>query len=200
MKKLLLVLAGMLLLVACIPVEDFGAYWGKAGVDQALAGSWKHIAASPDQTREHGYGIGDIMHFVERDGAYEESFNEGKAPGDLPAGPYKTLVIGKYRFLACGGKSGLIERYRVNGNELTFCDAFGPKQVEFVQANFPRVANLKKNPAEGSYLVIKLFDDEVFQVLSKIPDTDDYWVCDTKYERVRGRESAQQAIRGAARP
>jgi hypothetical protein len=47
---------------ACIHVEDFGAYWDKAGTDRALAGTWKQVSASPDQTRAHGYGIGDTMH------------------------------------------------------------------------------------------------------------------------------------------
>jgi len=37
---------------------------------------------------------------------------------------------------------------------------------------------------DEDYPEIALFDDEVFNILSKIPATDDYWFCDVRLERV----------------
>jgi hypothetical protein len=45
--------------------------------------------------------------------------------------------------------------------------------------------NIGRNRGEGRYLVIKQFDDEVFQALASIPDTPSYWDCDRTFERVR---------------
>ena len=45
--------------------------------------------------------------------------------------------------------------------------------------------NIAKNRGEGSYVVIKQFDDEVFQALASVPDTNSYWDCDRKFERIR---------------
>ena len=70
MKKLCLVVA-CVSLISCIPVDDFGSYWDKAGADPQLAGTWKRIAANPQQTREQGYSTGDVMRLVAKDGQYD---------------------------------------------------------------------------------------------------------------------------------
>ena len=57
--------------------------------------------------------------------------------------------------------------------------------VDFIEAHYPNGVNIGKNKGEGSYVTIKQFDDEVFQVVASIPDTPSYWVCDRKFERVR---------------
>src|ERR1700733_10302070 len=61
MKLRLFLLAVVLSHTACITVEDFGAYWDKAGTDGALAGTWKQVPSSPEQTRARGYGIGNTL-------------------------------------------------------------------------------------------------------------------------------------------
>jgi len=58
MRLCLFLLAVALSHTACINVEDFGVYWDKAGTDRALAGTWRQVPASADQTRAHGYAIG----------------------------------------------------------------------------------------------------------------------------------------------
>jgi hypothetical protein len=183
MKKVALI-AAMLSLASCIPVDDFGEYWDKALIDIRLAGDWKMVAATPDQTREHGYAIGDIMQFVPKDGAYDVTSESERAAGKQPMRA-KTITAGAYQFLAISAqKKGLIYRYKVGAQELELCMDLGPNQVEFVKTNYPYAKNLKKNRGEGSYLTIALLDGEVLGILSKIPDLDLYWDCDRKYVRV----------------
>ena len=179
----LLVLAALLPLASCITVEDFGQYWEKTGMDPQLEGSWKMVAADPEQTADHGYGIGQIMRMVRRGAAYEMAFDG--APDDPPMYPVRTLNVAHYRFLAMraeGEKGGLIWRYKLQGRVLELCQT---DLVDFVERNYPNAVNLRENEGEGSYMNIALFDDHVFTILSKVPDTEQYWFCETKYDRVR---------------
>jgi hypothetical protein len=182
MVKRLLVLAALLPLAACIPVEDFGASWDKATLDRGLAGAWKQVATRPDQDRDHGYGTGNVIRLVVKDNAYEMSvYGEDGKLTDRPQYPIKTLNAGRYRFLAAGPKRGLMSMYKLTGGTLTFCDAVGT-MVEFVQTHYPNAINVKRG--EGEYLTIALLDNEAVTILSGIPDTDTYWMCDSKLERV----------------
>jgi len=114
MKKSFLVLLALLPQVSCINVEEFGGCWEKTEMDKRLAGDWKRVPASPDQTREHGHGIGDVTHFIEKDGAYELP---ATAP-DRPFYPVKTLKTGPYQFLVFGPHKGIIVRYKLDGGVL----------------------------------------------------------------------------------
>jgi len=38
--------------------------------------------------------------------------------------------------------------------------------------------------SDGDFMQIQLFDEQVFTILSKIPDTKAYWTCDAVYDRV----------------
>ena len=184
MRLRLFLLAAVLFQAACINVEDFGAYWDKAGTDRALAGTWRQVPASPEQTRAHGYGIGNTIHLSVKADAYEMVVrdNGGKRPDARY--PVKTLDVGRYHFLLTGRTKGFMERYSISGRTLLICQQFGPEMVEFLQARYPDARSVHKNQAEGDYLVIDTFDDEAFKVLSNIPDEEKYWVCDQKWERV----------------
>jgi hypothetical protein len=188
MKRSLLLLIPLLPLAACLTVEDFGAYWDKAGTDTRLAGNWKEVAARPDQTREHGYGIGNIFHIVERGGSYEISVqpvhDNPTKWHDRPLYPVKTLNVGPYHFLAVGKQKGLLVRYKVNATALDVCLPFGPNLVDFVESHYSNAVNMKKNKGEGSYMTIALFDKEVFKILASVPDTETLWACEFKHERV----------------
>jgi hypothetical protein len=77
MRKFLLVVAA-LPLFSCFPVEDFGAYWDKAGMDKRLAGSWEISKAELLRLKKRdappiALGFGLTVRFVERGGAYEVS-------------------------------------------------------------------------------------------------------------------------------
>lgn len=183
MKKLCLVVA-CVSLISCIPVDDFGSYWDKAGADPQLAGTWKRIAANPQQTREQGYSTGDVMRLVAKDGQYDLTDDSAKAKGEKPM-PTRTLTAGEYQFLTIAQENkGFILRYKVTAQTLEFCDAFGPSLVAFVRSNYPHAASMKKNQGEGDYMTIAFFSEETRAILGKIPDTDEYWSCDQRYQRI----------------
>jgi hypothetical protein len=185
MRRRLFLLAVVLCQVACINVEDFGAYWHKAGTDPALAGTWRQVSASPEQTRARGYGIGNTMHLSIKGDAYEMIVrdSEGKRP-DAPFYPVKTLDVGRYHFLLARRTKGFMQRYSIAGSTLLVCQQIGPEMVELLRARYPDARSVHKNKAEGEYLVIDTFDDEAFRILSNIPDQGKYWACDQKWERV----------------
>ncbi len=57
--------------------------------------------------------------------------------------------------------------------------------VDFLQSKHPTAKNIRKNIAEGTYVEIGTFDDEVFQVLSEIADNPAYWILISRYKKVR---------------
>jgi hypothetical protein len=185
MRLRLFLLAVVLSHTACINDEDFGAYWDKAGTDRALAGTWRQVSASPEQTRAHGYGIGNTIKLSVKADAYEMVVRdaEGKRP-DASFYPVKTLDVGRYHFLLNRRTKGIMQRYSISGRTLLVCQQFGPGMVEFLRARYPDARSVHKNKSEGEYLVIDTFDDEAFMILSNIPDQDKYWDCDQKWERV----------------
>ena len=183
MQKLCLVVA-CFSLISCIPVDDFGSYWDKAGADPLLAGTWKRVAANPQQTRERGYSVGDVMRLVEKDGQYDLTDESAKAKGEKSM-PAKTLTAGDYQFLAIAQENkGFILRYKVSAQTLEYCDAFGPSLVEFVRSNYPHAVGMKKSQGEGNYMTIASFNEETRAILGKIPDTAEYWSCDQRFERI----------------
>ncbi len=202
MKALLLAVA-TLSLVSCMPVDDFGAYWNKAGIDRRLAGRWKSIGDLQD-----GFALfGAEMSIVENNGAYELTLPANGAKDDVGPLLVKNLRSGRYQFLAvrfAPEKSGFMERYQIRGRVLQLCDE---SIDEFVSTNYPQAANLRNSGDVGSVMSIGLFDDEVFRILAKIPEmeawlhrsqaapSDDlprsaqpqnpYWYCYDAYQRVR---------------
>jgi len=184
MRLWLFILALMLSQTACINVEDFGSYWDKAGTDRALAGTWRQIPASPDQTRAHGYGIGNTIQFSVKGDAYEMVVRDAETQRSDEPYPVKTLDAGPYHFLLIGRTRGIMQRYFVTGRTLLVCQQFGPAMVEFLRARYPDARSVHRNKGEGAYLVIETFDDETFTILSSVPDDEQHWFCDQKLERV----------------
>jgi hypothetical protein len=183
MIKLLLAVA-TLSLVSCIPVEDFGTYWDKTELDKRLAGEWKWVAATPDQTLDESLPLlGERTRIAEKGGLYEVTpYSSALQLGNVPLFVTRTLSVGRYQFLAVHLSSGgFIQRYKTNGRVLELCQE---NIDEFVQTNYPHVANLENPGDVGDSMRIALFDSEVFAILSKVPDIKDYWYCEEKYERV----------------
>ena len=172
MRFRLFLLAVVLSQTACIKVEDFGTYWDKAGTDPALAGTWRQVSAFPEQTRAHGYGIGNTIELSVKADAYEMVVHdgEGKRP-DASFYPVKTLDVGPYHFLLTGRTMGIMDRYSISERTLLICMQFGPGMIEFLRARYPDARSVHKNKSEGEYLVVDTFDDEAFTILSNIPDT-----------------------------
>ena len=178
MKKLLLVIAA-LPLVACFEVDDFGAYWDKAGTDKRLVGTWKQTSSTSDQSEQTvDPSFDDSLRFAAKGGAFEISLN------GAPLYPVKTVKVGRYDFLVVQPKKGVLQRYTVSGHTLQFCDDDADAIEEFIKTHDQQTVNVQKTRSEGNYLEISLLDDRVFTILSKVPDTKAYWVCELRYERI----------------
>ena len=183
-----IVLVSALPLTSCIAVDDFGTYWSQAVPDRAIVGSWKQIQATVDQTRAHGYGIGNITTFVQKGDAFEMTATEqdGKAV-DRSMGNIKTLKIGNYDMIAFPAPNGMLDRYEIHGSAMNMCMAIGPAQVEWVEQHYPQATSVHKNHDEGEYLAIDVLDKEAYDILASIPATDEYWDCSWKFVRVPTR-------------
>jgi hypothetical protein len=100
MKRKILLSLLLLALEACIPVEDIGDYWSKAGRDPDLAGSWRVVAGPPEN-------IGTVRKFADIGGAYAMSvFDTHDNCMDDPASPLsiRTLEVGRYKLLIFAGQ------------------------------------------------------------------------------------------------
>jgi hypothetical protein len=127
------------------------------------------------------------VRFATKGGAYELSTSRDgeKAWGDL-AYPVKTLSVGGYQFLALrlpDENGGRLQRYTISDRLLELYFSDGSDLNEFVKARYPLTVNFKQG-SDGSYMEIGPLDDEVFTILSKIPDTKTYWNCEERYQKV----------------
>ena len=187
--------------VSCTPVEDFGTYWDKGFVDPALQGSWKRLTAPGENPAETT--CADMLRFTRNGTSFAL---QGIQPIDRTLEPdviaqvkadneervsARTLRIGKSLFLMEHDPAGpaknsdVIVRYEVRRGTLRQYFINNPEAVEFLEAKHPSAKNIHKNEGEGEYVVIKTFDDEVFQVLSEIADKPDYWFLNCEYKKVR---------------
>jgi hypothetical protein len=176
----------LLSLTTCIPVEDFGAFWDRTDLDQRLKGKWKQIAASPDQTREHGYGIGNISELVERDGAFELlHISTSSAGEDGPTWPVKTLTTGRHQWIVLGRRNAVLAGYQVDGRYLHICPGGDTLMAAFIRTRYPNASNIDTSLGVGPPVGIKLFDATAFAILRDYPGAD-HCIEETftKYERV----------------
>jgi hypothetical protein len=167
-----LIILLLLPLTSCLPVEDFRAYWDQADLDPQIKGKWKRIAKSPDETREHGYAIGDITEFVEKDGAFEVITRSSTGAQDTRF-PVKTFTTGRHRWLVLGRQKAVLLGYQVDGGYLDICPMGAePEMAEFVEKNYPGAPNLKVEHGMGPRVHIKLFDATAFALLRDYPGAD----------------------------
>jgi hypothetical protein len=162
---LCLVILLLVCLTSCFPVEDFGSYWNRAGIDARLSGVWRR----PDAAQ-------GFIKFVQKNGAYEIQ-RDGKA--EQPGYPIKTLNVGNYQFLLAGPKKGFLLRYKLEAGQLRLCWPLGANVAEFIAAKHPHPRNISLDAGPGPHVSITVFDDEVFDTLAHVPDTEAYWACDS---------------------
>jgi hypothetical protein len=187
MKSRLVLALLLLTLEACLPVEDLGDYWSKAGRDPGLAGTWR-IVEGPNTGRM-------VRKFVDTGEAYQLS-NFSPAGQLLNPEPrqssIRTLEIGRYKLLVFAGdlkpdgkrKGGMV-RYKLEGDSLEIILMDGSSWRMFAQTRYPKAANLTKNGGEGDYLDILTFDAQVARMISEVPDTDEFWHSFEKLARIR---------------
>ena len=186
--------------LACTPVEDFGQYWDKGFVDPALEGSWKKVAPpgenpndipGADQLRFTRNGTSYALQGINPiDPAFEpDVVAQIKADNEHRLSA-RTLRIGKSLFLMEHDPAGpaknsdVMVRYEVRRGRLREYWINNGDAVDFLKAKHPSAKNIRKNEAEGEYVVIKTFDDEVFRVLSEIADNPAYWFLNCEYKKV----------------
>jgi hypothetical protein len=189
MKKAF-VLCFVLLLTACIDVDDYGDYWDKATIDPALEGRWAKVSEEDDSKLTNQEYL-----FTVKNNAYSvQSFKSGKPTEDDPIYPVKTLELGRYKFAASGPDKGTIIRYEINGNESTWYVVNPSLAWDFIQKNFPDQTGIYRDDpdptdtAENNRdrpLHIGQFDDDVAKVLAAIPNNEVYWDPDTKLKKAQ---------------
>ena len=188
MKRKVVLALLLLTLEACLPVEDLGGYWSKAGRDPELAGSWRVVGGDSGNQ-------GLVRKFVNAGESYEVSnvSTQGQ-PVNVEPRPLaiRTIQLGRYKLLVCsvgvhpnGKREGVIVGYKLDGDSLEIYMMLGPSWLEFAQRRHPNAANLKKNVGEGEYLRVLTFDAQVAQMISEVPDTDEFWVPFERLVRVR---------------
>jgi hypothetical protein len=197
MKKHFLPVLAFLLLSSCTPVDDFAAYWDKGVVDPALEGRWKKIGI-PGQDLDSTPGADQLL-FVKDGPSYSwQMINplDSTLPADVAAQRKKdndgrwalrTLKIGNHLFFAIRGSEkpdGMMIRYETKGDLLLEYVMENGGAVGFLEAKHPTAKNIGRNTGEGRYVVIKTFDDEVFQILSEISDDAAFWELECRYQKL----------------
>ncbi len=185
MKKWLLVFVS-LVLASCIEVEDPGVYWDKGVVDKELAGKWAPLGDQGEISEIHIVAKGNVMAVEEySDG---EKITEDDEPGQSPI---RTLHAGPYRFIMEKEDkdiSVVMFRYEITNDSLVLYRD-NPEAIEaFLKKNFPANKDIViQNYGEGlngNYTHITFFSDEVFRILSQIPNNETYWKESGKYEKI----------------
>jgi hypothetical protein len=185
MKRLLPLLA-VFLLAACIPVEDFGAYWEKARVDPALAGRWENVP-DPDQQEEKV-----AYNFIKEDQDYRVvGYESGEEKG---AYRVKTLDAGPYHFfLASGENDRVLLRYEATDKTLTTYNLRSEPAWLFFKEHFPPADDIKlEEGMPGPTLKIKVLSEDVIKMLAAIPAGELYWDTAAELVRPQGFRSSQQ--------
>jgi hypothetical protein len=183
MKRLCLCVAATLAMVSCIPVDDFGTYWGKGVVDPALEGTWKITSlqwSSSPEARE--------LRFTRTGSFYSMNVVGIDSPTDPEvSGNARTLRVGKRRLLMQRDRQapfdGILTSYEIRGRTLSEYWFHGAAAAEFLRTRHPGAKNIHKNEGEGEFVVIETFDDEVFRILSEIADDPTYWILVARYEK-----------------
>lgn len=185
MKKWLVLLAS-LALASCIEVADPGIYWDKGVVDMELAGKWAPLSDQGEISEIHIVSKGNEMGV--------EEYSDGEKitdDGENEQSPIRTLHAGPYRFVMEKEDkdiSVVMFRYEIRNNSLVLYRD-NPEAIEaFLKKSFPENKDIVvKNYGEGlngKYTHITYFTDDVFRILSQIPNNETYWKESSKYERI----------------
>lgn len=186
MKKLVLILA-LLCVSACIPVEDFGVYWDKGFIDHALQGKWEEVSSDREKKGK--------LEVTEKDGLdYFESLVEEDKKKDHETITARSLKAGSYMFFMVIDKqkpsvnpdNGSVEkasppikglvRYEIKEGVFRQYSLNDEHMIVFLKEKYPSAKNIEvKKFLSSDSVEIKTLDDEVYKILSEIPDTKEFW-------------------------
>lgn len=197
MKSWLLLLAS-LALASCIAVEDPGVYWDKAGVDPEITGKWKPLTLQEDEVKVDEVRVvskGKDIEIEEYIGG--KKVDDSKSNMDNQQSPLRTLQVGPHRFIlekSTKDPSMVMFRYTIRQNKLTIYNDIPEAVQAFLKKNFPQAKDiivksygeaLNEGDESGEkYTEIVHFTDDVFHILSQIPEGESYWKESSKYERI----------------
>jgi len=178
MKNFLICLS-LLLLTACIPVDDFGGYWEKGFGDSKMAGKWRKYSGTDKAevlvTAKHGWVQIDSLDPKER-----------KAKDYAPV-RVRSLQAGRYYFLMARTKDGRkkeslnLVRYAINkkGDTLVEYNLSDNQMNAFLKKHYSKAKNIGMKACKGaclfSPLKIGTLDAETVKILANIPDKRQYW-------------------------
>jgi hypothetical protein len=84
-----------------------------------------------------------------------------------------------------GTQTGNLERYEIQGDFLLEYTIDNGTAVDLLKAKYPTATNIHENKSEGSYVVIDMFDDEVFRILSEMSaSAATYWQLECRYQKI----------------
>jgi hypothetical protein len=185
-------LFALLLLPACICVDDIGDYWKKGIMDKALGGTWKQ----EKQTDPEIWAIS--VHA----GEYRIDALNDKTKNAKGYKPYlaRTLKIGSYTFFMTDpasmdarpdAKASNLWRYTAAKDKLTLYALRGAPMEDFLKKAYREKKN-KNIEVQGqggkpdqAYVKIWKLDEKVFRLLAQVPDNETYWAPGKEYKRVR---------------
>ncbi|HYD18072.1 MAG TPA: hypothetical protein VEF76_06315 [Patescibacteria group bacterium] len=171
-------------LTSCLFVEDFGTYWNKATIDPALLAEWR----IDEKETVRIESAGDTMRIEEA---------TPKEPSERAFVVARALQIGAYHYLMVKGKpEGSAElqnlglfRYLVTNDTLTVYWLHPERMNDFLVKNYSSVGNITVPPCIGkcrhpTWTTIRLLDDEVYDILAKIPATEEFWGHDGSMKKI----------------
>lgn len=176
--KFFLILPFLLLLQACIVVEDAGIYWDKAILDIALEGSWKKTNKDHKKKGCYTFAV---------DGKSYRSVKGTK----IEKGLYRTLVVGSHKFFIIkyisDGKEiekefYVLVKYKVLNDSLTLYRS-DLKGKEDILRSY-----LNKNISLGDKskgIAIKKLDEDAISTLEKLAGHTEFWKKAETYKRVK---------------
>lgn len=176
----------LLFLTACIPVDDFGDYWGKGTVDKRMTGRWLKVSSKERVRVKITYRKGTMV-IDSLDP--QERRKKGYAP--LFA---RQLKAGRYTYLMAstrqddGRESSDLVRYHLKDHMLVEYSLSDREMIAFLKRKYPKAKNIGMPACKGECLTgsvrIRVLDDEVFKILSDIPDTDKFWTRSDKWKKI----------------
>lgn len=155
----------LLLLASCMDVDTFGEYWDKGTIDPYIIGKW-------DLARDRN----KVSIVVSSDNAmYHITYNSQEK--------YiaKTLKVGHYTFFMAKETkyrskiSGVIVRYAINDGKVTLYEFDFAALNAFLKTRYPTQQVIYNTPEGGGSMTVKVLNEETIQILSEIPDTEQYW-------------------------
>jgi len=184
LKRILPLLAAVFLLSSCILVGDFGPYWDKGTIDPAILGWWQS-PANKDKVKTR------VMNHA---GTYQiDEFDQNGWERPKDAEQARTLQIGNYRFFMLKIHDhgrwvtfGIL-RYKIEGDKMWMYTLNAKKMGVFLAREYPNEKNItaatcggKKGclGVHGSWVIIQKLDNNVYKILSSIPDTRAFWTLD----------------------